>query len=130
MYIISGIQQVGIGVENLYEAWKFYIEVFNMDIRILEDNKVAELMLPYTGGVPQRRHACIAVNMQGGGGFEVWQYAERKPKKIDFELKWLNIGNNKVFETIGYDAVNLSTFRSAIQIRPSQFMFTVKFNFK
>jgi catechol 2,3-dioxygenase-like lactoylglutathione lyase family enzyme len=90
MYIISGIQQVGIGVENLYEAWKYYMEVFNMDIRILEDNKVAELMLPYTGGVPQRRHACIAVNMQGGGGFEVWQYAKRKPKKLDFEL---NIGD-------------------------------------
>ena len=43
MYIISGIQQVGIGVENLYEAWRYYIEVFNVDIRILEDNKVAEL---------------------------------------------------------------------------------------
>lgn len=58
-----------------------------------------------------------------------YQYTWAK-KKIDFELKWLNIGNNKVFETIGYDAVNLSTFRSAIQIRPSQVMFTVKFNFK
>lgn len=91
-YIISGIQQVGIGVENLYEAWRYYIDVFNMDIRILEDNKVAELMLPYTGGVPQRRHACIAVNMQGGGGFEVWQYAERKPKLLDFELNMGDLG--------------------------------------
>lgn len=91
-YIISGIQQVGIGVENLYEAWKYYIDVFNMDIRILEDNKVAELMLPYTGGIPQRRHACIAVNMQGGGGFEVWQYAERKPKLLDFDLNMGDLG--------------------------------------
>lgn len=88
--IISGIQQVGIGVENLYEAWKYYIDVFHMDIRILEDNKVAELMLPYTGGVPQRRHAVIAVNLQGGGGFEVWQYTERKPEPLAFEL---NIGD-------------------------------------
>ncbi|MDD3788149.1 MAG: VOC family protein [Petrimonas sp.] len=91
-YIISGIQQVGIGVKNLYEAWKYYIAVFNMDIRILEDNKVAELMLPYTGGVPQRRHAAIAVNMQGGGGFEIWQYAERKPKPLDFELNMGDLG--------------------------------------
>ena len=68
-YNIAGIQQVGIGVENLYEAWKYYIGLFQMDVRILEDNKVAELMLPYTGGKPQRRHAAIAVNMQGGGGF-------------------------------------------------------------
>lgn len=36
-YIISGIQQIGIGVENFAEAWRYYIEVFNMDIRILED---------------------------------------------------------------------------------------------
>ena len=42
--LISGIQQIGIGVENLYEAWKYYIDVLKMDIRILEDNKVAELM--------------------------------------------------------------------------------------
>src|SRR5690554_6050154 len=91
-YIISGIQQVGIGVENLYEAWKYYIELFNMDIRILEDNKVAELMLPYTGGKPQRRHALIAVNMQGGGGFEVWQYSDRKPKPLDFTLNMGDLG--------------------------------------
>lgn len=91
-YIIAGIQQVGIGVENLYEAWKYYIELFNMDIRILEDDKVAELMLPYTGGKPQRRHALIAINMQGGGGFEVWQYAERKPKPLDLELNMGDLG--------------------------------------
>ncbi len=91
-YIISGIQQVGIGVTHLYEAWKYYIEVFNMDIRVLEDDKVAELMLPYTGGKPQRRHACIAINMQGGGGFEIWQYAERKPQLLSFEPNMGDLG--------------------------------------
>lgn len=91
-YIIAGIQQIGIGVENLYEAWKYYIELFNMDIRILEDDKVAELMLPYTGGKPQRRHALIAINLQGGGGFEVWQYAERKPLPLKFTLQMGDLG--------------------------------------
>lgn len=91
-YIISGIQQVGIGVERLYDAWKDYIDLFNMDIRILEDDKVAELMLPYTGGKPQRRHALIAINMQGGGGFEVWQYSERKPLPLDFNLNMGDLG--------------------------------------
>ena len=43
-YVISVIQQVGIGVENFTEALKYYIDVFNMDIRILEDDTVAELM--------------------------------------------------------------------------------------
>lgn len=91
-YIISGIQQIGIGVENFAEAWKYYIDVFNMDIRILEDDKVAELMLPYTGGKPQKRRAAIALNMQGGGGFEIWQYSERKPKPIDFQIQVGDLG--------------------------------------
>lgn len=51
-------------------------------------------------------------------------------KKIDFELKWLNIGNTKFFEDIGYDANNKITKTSIRSIRPSQVMFTVKFNFK
>jgi catechol 2,3-dioxygenase-like lactoylglutathione lyase family enzyme len=91
-YIISGIQQIGIGVEDFAEAWKHYIDVFNMDIRILEDYTVAELMLPYTGNKPQKRHACIAINMQGGGGFEIWQYSERKPKPINFEIQVGDLG--------------------------------------
>ncbi len=91
-YNIAGIQQIGIGVENFAEAWKYYIDVFNMDIRILEDDKVAELMLPYTGGLPQKRRAAIALNMQGGGGFEIWQYAERKPQPISFEIQVGDLG--------------------------------------
>jgi catechol 2,3-dioxygenase-like lactoylglutathione lyase family enzyme len=77
--IISGIQQVGIGVSNVHEAWNWYREHFGMDIRIFEESAVAALMLPYTGGVPRKRHAALTMNMQGGGGFEIWQYVERVP---------------------------------------------------
>ncbi|EJL75110.1 carboxypeptidase-like regulatory domain-containing protein [Chryseobacterium populi] len=49
-------------------------------------------------------------------------------KKIDFELKWMNIANKKVFET--YDINPQSISYTRIQLRPSQVMFTVKFNFK
>ena len=51
-------------------------------------------------------------------------------KKIDFEVKWLNIANKKLYETISYDTTFFSTTRNSIEIRPSQVMFTVKFNFK
>jgi catechol 2,3-dioxygenase-like lactoylglutathione lyase family enzyme len=78
--IISGIQQIGIGVVNLQEAWKWYREHFGMDIRVFEEEAVADLMLPYTGGQPQYRHAVLAINLQGGGGFEIWQYTRRTPK--------------------------------------------------
>ena len=91
-YNIAGIQQIGIGVENFAEAWKYYIDMFHMDIRILEDDTVAELMLPYTGGKPQKRHAAIAINMQGGGGFEIWQYSGRIPQPIGFEIQTGDLG--------------------------------------
>lgn len=51
-------------------------------------------------------------------------------KKIDFELKWMNIGNKSVYETISFNPTQLVTTRSTMLIRPSQVMFTVKFNFK
>lgn len=56
-----------------------------------------------------------------------YQYTWAK-KKIDFELKWLNIANRQVFERY-----NLGTFTESfarMKLRPSQVMFTVKFNFK
>ncbi|MEA2106508.1 MAG: VOC family protein, partial [Bacteroidota bacterium] len=90
--IISGIQQIGIGVTNVYEAWKWYKKNFGMDIRIFEDNTVAELMLPYTGGNPKKRHAALAMNLTGGGGFEIWQYSERTPQAPEFELQLGDLG--------------------------------------
>ena len=65
-----------------------------MNVRILEDDTVAERMLPYTGGQAQKRHACIAVNLQGGGGFEIWQYSERKPQPVNFAV---NVGDLGIF---------------------------------
>ena len=69
---ISGIQQIGVGTENFRKSWNWFIRMFGTDVKILEDDTVAERMLPYTGNQPQKRHACIAVNLQGGGGFEIW----------------------------------------------------------
>jgi len=90
--IISGIQQVGIGIQNLNEAWRWYNNVFGTDIRVFEDNAIAELMLPYTGGNPQKRHAALTFNLQGGGGFEIWQYKSRTPLSPKFDLKLGDLG--------------------------------------
>lgn len=83
---IAGIQQIGVGTVDFRKSWNWYIDYFGADIKILEDDTVAERMLPYTGGQPQQRHACIAVNLQGGGGFEIWQYSKRKPSLCPFEI--------------------------------------------
>ncbi len=84
-YIISGIQQVGIGVENAEEAWTWYRQHFGMDVPIFKDAATASLMTRYTAGVAEDRYAILAMNMQGGGGFEIWQYTSRKPQPPGFQ---------------------------------------------
>lgn len=79
-YFVSGIQQMGVGVYDLREAWEWYIRAFGMDCRIFEDVAEARLMLPYTGGEPRSRHAVLAMNLQSGGGFEVWQHKGKEPE--------------------------------------------------
>jgi len=92
MMIISGIQQVGIGVTDLKEAWRWYRDHFGMDIRVFDEEAPANYMLPYTGGEPRNRHAALAVNMMGGGGFEIWQYKDRTPKAPNFEIRAGDLG--------------------------------------
>ncbi len=86
-YVICGIQQVGIGVTDVKDAWDWYIRHFGMDCRILDEEAEAKLMLPYTGGKPQNRHAVLALNLQSGGGFEIWQYKRREPVPKKEEIR-------------------------------------------
>lgn len=69
---IDSIQQIGISVPHVHEAFKWYCQHFGMDIPIFEETAEAKLMLPYTGGKPLMRHAILAINMKGDGGFEIW----------------------------------------------------------
>ncbi len=90
--IISGIQQVGIGISNVYEAWNWYNKNFGFDLPLFDEAAEAGLMLPYTNGKPQKRHAILALNLKGGGGFEIWQYTSRKPQTAKFELQVGDLG--------------------------------------
>lgn len=89
---ITGIQQIGVGTVDMTKSWDWYIAHFGTDVKVLEDDTVAERMLPYTGGKPQKRHACIAMNLQGGGGLEIWQYSDRKPVPAAFEISVGDLG--------------------------------------
>src|SRR5690606_32940561 len=76
---ISGIQQVGVGVPDAHASMLKYKELFGMDILIFDDVADAALMTQYTGGEVHNRRAILAMNMEGGGGFEIWQYNSRTP---------------------------------------------------
>ncbi|MBN2668352.1 MAG: VOC family protein [Bacteroidales bacterium] len=90
--VFAGIQQVGIGVSDVYEARDWYKENLGYDIVIFDEAAEANLMLPYTAGQPQKRHAVLAYNFQGGGGFEIWQYKSRTPVPPKFEIKLGDLG--------------------------------------
>ena len=122
-YIISGIQQMGIGVSNVEEAWKWYINRFGMDCRIFEDVAEAKLMLPYTGGKPRSRHAVLALNLQSGGGFEIWQYKDREPVKIKEEIRIGDLGINACKIKVKDIQATLSAYRKegiSVPVRTSE----------
>lgn len=85
--VISGIQQTGIGIPDVHEAWSWYRKHFGMNIPIFEESATANLMVSYTGGVAQSRHAVLAINLQGGGGFEIWQFTNRQPQPPNFKVQ-------------------------------------------
>ncbi len=78
---ITGIQQVGVGVSNAEEAKHLYKKLFGMDVLIFDDKAAASLMTAYTGRQLHHRHAIFALNLAGGGGFEIWQYTSRIPQQ-------------------------------------------------
>lgn len=83
---------MGVGVADMRDAWKWYREHFGMDIRVFEEEAVADLMLPYTNGKPRKRRAALAMNMHGGGGFEIWQHIDKTPVGPNFELQMGDLG--------------------------------------
>lgn len=91
---IVGIQQIGIGHVDAKEAWKWYRKAFGMDINVFEDTAVAKLMKHYTEGQECERYAALALNMEGGGGFEIWQHTGITPKAPVFDVK---LGDTGIF---------------------------------
>lgn len=92
--VICGLQQVGIGVKNADESWKWYREHFGIDIPVVVDEGVAERMLPYTGGKPQPRYAILAISLQGGGGLEIW---EPRGRELNYPKQQPMLGDLGIF---------------------------------
>ena len=89
---LNGIQQIGIGVSDLEKAWKWYRKAFGMDVPVFQDKAEATLMKKYTGDAVHARHAVLAMNMQGGGGFEIWQFTSRNPSGPAFKVQIGDLG--------------------------------------
>lgn len=93
---ITGIQQVGIGVVNADEAKYLYRNLFGMDVLVFDDEAEAKLMTRYTGNQSYKRRAILTMNLKGGGGFEIWQYLDRRPVDLPRNFIWGAPGINAV----------------------------------
>jgi catechol 2,3-dioxygenase-like lactoylglutathione lyase family enzyme len=89
---ISGIQQVGIGVGDARESLLLYKNLFGMDVLVFDDLSEARLMTQYTGGTVYKRRALLSLNLHGGGGFEIWQFQDRKPAQAAVPPMYGDIG--------------------------------------
>ena len=76
--LISGIQQVGIGIPDAGAYFTWFRRTFGFDVKIFDDEAQAKLMTRYTGNEIHARRAILAMNMNGGGGAEIWQFTSRK----------------------------------------------------
>jgi len=92
MNLISGIQQMGIGVTDVAKGFELYKQAFGMNVRMFDDTGTAKLMLPYTNHQPQDRRAILALNLRGGGGMEIWQYTTRTPLAATFTPELGDLG--------------------------------------
>ncbi|MEO7524595.1 MAG: VOC family protein [Ferruginibacter sp.] len=92
--LITGIQQVGIGVEDADIAKLAYKKDFGMNVKVFDDVADASLMIKYTGYEQHRRRAILSLNMAGGGGFEIWQFLSRK---AIHPYKEITLGDTGIF---------------------------------
>jgi catechol 2,3-dioxygenase-like lactoylglutathione lyase family enzyme len=90
--LISGIQQVGIGVVDAGESFKWYNKNFGLDVPVFDDIAEAKLMVRYTNGNIRKRRAILAVNMAGGGGAEIWESKSPLPIACSFEPRLGDLG--------------------------------------
>jgi hypothetical protein len=63
-----------------------------MNTPIFREAAPAPFMTRYTGGEVQSRSATLALNLQGGSGFEIWQYTSRKTEMASFDIAAGDLG--------------------------------------
>jgi hypothetical protein len=94
--LISGIQQIGIGIPDAGAYFTWFRRTFGFNVKIFDDEAQATLMTRYTGGEVHARRAILAMNMNGGGGAEIWQFTSRKTNYPETPVHFGDYGINAV----------------------------------
>ncbi len=92
--LIYGIQQIGVGVADADQTFEWYATRLGSDVPVFEDDNTATFMAPYMGGKPREKRAILAMNLEGGSGYEIWQYTNRTPSKPENPFRLGDLGIN------------------------------------
>lgn len=116
---------MGIGVPDVQKIWSWYRKNLGIDVKVFEDAAEAPLMTKYTGNEVHKRTASLALSMNGGGGFEIWQYTSRNTAKANFDIQLGDYGlyickikSRNVAETFKFHKNNGVKILSEIQKTP------------
>ncbi len=117
--LIYGIQQIGVGVQDAAAGFKWYGTVLKADICVFDDNNEATYMAKYMGGKARKKRAILAMNLNGGSGYEIWQHTEHEsrpplnPVQIgDLGINIMKIKSNNIkksFNRLKAENVNILT---------------------
>jgi len=94
--LIYGIQQIGVGVPDAEAAFKWYATKLGSDVSVFDDDNTATYMAKYMGGKPRKKRAILAMNMQGGSGYEIWQHTEHTPTPPMEKIKVGDLGISSI----------------------------------
>ncbi|PIB37611.1 glyoxalase [Reichenbachiella sp. 5M10] len=92
--LIYGIQQIGVGVDDAVRGFEWYGTRLGADACIFDDDNEATYMAKYMGGQARPKRAILAMNLQGGSGYEIWQHTGRTPLKMESPLDLGDLGIN------------------------------------
>lgn len=93
-YLIRGLQQIGIGVKNADESFYWYKKHLGADIKVIDKTGKSEIVSSHSAQKGWDRRTVMAINLQGGGGLEMWQHLSKESKSASADFLLGDIGIN------------------------------------
>lgn len=89
---INGLQHIGVAVQDMDAALKFYRKYFGLDIPFFDSVQPAPLMDYYTRGKTITKRASMIMNLQGGCAIEVIRPTSFEPRGSKYPVTLGDLG--------------------------------------
>ncbi len=90
--LLTGIQQVGIGVRDVDASFYWAHRMFDFDIPVFDDEAEAKLMTRYTGGDVHSRRALLALTLRVVVDLKSGPSKVVRVNPLPLHLNWVILG--------------------------------------